>query len=98
MTSVHGGVWLSRKVTYRVELHELGEQTDLVLVVILIHTVHFHLDFVVNYFSVEVCRKFARLVIQRALRSCSDAAYSPLLDRTMPVSELGLTAILGMQV
>ena len=56
MTPVPGVVWLSRKVTYRVELHELGEQTDLVLVVILIHTVHFHLDFVVNYFSVEVCR------------------------------------------
>ena len=56
MTSVHEVVRLSRKVTYRVELHELGEQTDLVLVVILIHAVHLYLDFVVNYFSVEVCR------------------------------------------
>ena len=54
MTPVPGVVRLSRKVTYRVELHELGEQTDLVLVIVLIHAIHLDLDLIVDHLLVEV--------------------------------------------
>lgn len=65
------------RVTYRVKLHEVREQADLLLVVVLADAVHLHFYLQVHHLAVKVCRQFARLVLQRALRG--DACHAVTL-------------------